>query len=233
MNVGLEIAGAQALDQGILTEAGGGISIFTRDSINVGTSRIFTLRGGDEILWSSQGDIAAGASSKTVQSAPPTRVIVDAQTADVKTDLAGLATGGGIGTLATVANVKKAQIFLIAPAGTVDAGDAGVKASGGITVAAQTVLNAANFSAGGASAGVPSAAPSVAAPSLGGLGSAASSTSAASGAANEATRQTRTQNQETEPAQSNISVQVQFGEGDAGSSAEEEEKKRKKSEAGQ
>jgi hypothetical protein len=225
LNVGLEIAGAQALDQGILTEAGGAISIFTKGSINVGTSRIFTLRGGDEILWSSEGDIAAGASSKTVQSAPPTRVIVDAQTADVKTDLAGLATGGGIGVLATVANVKPGNVALIAPAGTVDAGDAGIQASGNITVAARTVLNAANISAGGSSAGVPSAAPSVAPPSLGGLGSAASTTSAANNAANDATRQARTQPQETEAAQSNISVEVSFGDDPA---EMDDEKKRRK-----
>ncbi|MEY5011943.1 MAG: hypothetical protein RLZZ253_3082, partial [Verrucomicrobiota bacterium] len=227
LNVGLEIAGAQALDQGILTEAGGAISIFTKGSINVGTSRIFTLRGGDEILWSSEGDIAAGASSKTVQSAPPTRVIVDAQTAAVKTDLAGLATGGGIGVLATVANVKPGNVALIAPAGTVDAGDAGVRASGNITVAARTVLNAANISAGGASSGVPSGGPAVAPPSLGGLGAAASTTSAANTASSEATRQTRSQPQDTDAVQSNVSVEVSFGESDDRASTEEEQKRRK------
>src|ERR1700745_2143422 len=97
--------GTQPLHQGIPTQDGGNISIFTHGSVNVGTSRIFTLRGGNEIIWSSAGNIAAGASSKTVQSAPPTRVLVDPQSADVKTDLAGLATGGGIGVLATVAGV--------------------------------------------------------------------------------------------------------------------------------
>jgi hypothetical protein len=227
LNVGLEIAGAQALDQGILTEAGGAISIFTKGSINVGTSRIFTLRGGDEILWSSEGDIAAGASSKTVQSAPPTRVIVDAQTADVKTDLAGLATGGGIGVLATVANVKPGNVALIAPAGTVDAGDAGVRASGNITVAARTVLNAANISAGGASSGVSSGGPAVAPPSLGGLGAAASTTSAANTAASEATRQTRSQTQDSDTVQSNVSVEVSFGESEERTSTEDEQKRRK------
>ena len=49
--------------------------------------------------------------------APPTRVLVDPQSADVKTDLAGLATGGGIGVLESVAGVPPADIDLIAPDG--------------------------------------------------------------------------------------------------------------------
>ena len=88
--------------RGLSTDDGGNINIYTGGDVNVGTSRIFTLRGGNEIIWSTNGSIDAGASSKTVQSAPPTRVIVDPQSADVDTDLAGLATGGGIGVLAAV-----------------------------------------------------------------------------------------------------------------------------------
>ncbi len=42
--------------------AAASINIFTNDSVNLGISRIFTLRGGDIIIWSSAGDIAAGAS---------------------------------------------------------------------------------------------------------------------------------------------------------------------------
>ena len=99
VTVGFDIAGNQPLDQGILTEDGGNISIFAQGNVNVGTSRIFTLHGGNEIIWSTSGNIAAGNSSKTVQSAPPTRVLVDPQSASVQTDLAGLATGGGIGVL--------------------------------------------------------------------------------------------------------------------------------------
>jgi hypothetical protein len=102
LNVGLNVAGVQPIDQGILTEDGGNISIFANGSVNVGTSRIFTLNGGNEIIWSTNGNVDAGASSKTVQSAPPTRVLVDPQSGAVETDLAGLATGGGIGVLETV-----------------------------------------------------------------------------------------------------------------------------------
>ncbi len=160
--VGFNATGAQAQDQGILTESGGNISIFTDQSVTVGTSRIFTLRGGNEIIWSSKGDIAAGAASKTVQSAPPTRVVIDPQSADVQTDLAGLATGGGIGVLATVAGVKPGDVDLIAPAGTIDAGDAGIRVSGNLNIAANSVLNTSNIQVAGSSAGTP-AAPSVSA----------------------------------------------------------------------
>lgn len=157
VTVGLPVAGTQAVDQGILTVDGGNISIFAKNNVNVGTSRIFTLHGGNEILWSTVGNIAAGASSKTVQSAPPTRVLVDPQSGDVQTDLAGLATGGGIGVLQSVPGAPPGDVDLIAPSGTVDAGDAGIRASGNLNIAAQQVLNASNISVGGKSSGVPSA----------------------------------------------------------------------------
>ncbi|MEY5016604.1 MAG: hypothetical protein RIS92_2962, partial [Verrucomicrobiota bacterium] len=117
LTVGVELTGNSAQDQGVLTEAGGQISIFVNRNVNVGTSRIFTLRGGSEVIWASEGNIAAGASSKTVQAAPPTRVVIDTQTGSVKTDLAGLATGGGIGVLTSVAGIAPGDIDLIAPKG--------------------------------------------------------------------------------------------------------------------
>jgi len=174
----------QPPDQGILTERGGDINIFTDGSVTVGTSRIFTLRGGNEIIWSSTGDIAAGSAAKTVQSAPPTRVIIDAQTATVETDLSGLATGGGIGVLQTVAGVEAGDVDLIAPQGVVDAGDAGIRVSGNLNIAATQVLNASNIQVTGGSTGVPTA-PVVAGPNIGAIGAAASAAGAASANAGE------------------------------------------------
>jgi len=138
---------------GIITEAGGSINIFTDENVDIGVGRIFTLRGGDIIIWSSNGDIAAGTSSRTVQSAPPTRVVIDPQSASVQTDLAGLATGGGIGVLATVEGVEPGDVDLIAPTGTIDAGDAGIRVSGNINIAAVQVVNAGNIASGGSSTG--------------------------------------------------------------------------------
>ena len=200
--------GTSLTPPGIITESGGDISIFARDSIDIGIGRIFTLRGGNQIIWSSTGDIAAGSSSKTVQTAPPTRVLLDPQSADLQTDLAGLATGGGIGVLATVKGVAPGDVDLVAPAGVVDAGDAGIRVTGNLNIAATAVLNAGNIAAGGTTAGVP-VAPSVTAPNIGGLSSGASSSAAANAAAQSvagASRQQEAQTQEDAP--SIIQVQV-------------------------
>jgi hypothetical protein len=155
LTVGVEQSGGQAVDQGILTVDGGNISIFAHGDVSVGTSRIFTLFGGNEIIYSATGNIDAGASSKTVVSAPPTRVLVDPTSGSVETDLAGLATGGGIGVLASRKNAKPSDVDLIAPAGTIDAGDAGIRATGNLNISALRVLNADNITVGGKSSGVP------------------------------------------------------------------------------
>ena len=152
------MAGAQPVDQGILTADGGNISIYTQQDVTVGTSRIFTLRGGNIIIWSNAGNIAAGEAAKTVQSAPPTRVLIDPQSGDVQTDLAGLGTGGGIGVLAAVQGVAPGNVDLIAPRGFIDAGDAGIRSTGNLNLAAVQVLNASNIQ--------PAAPPQASPPSL-------------------------------------------------------------------
>ena len=166
----------QTPNQGILTGHGGDISIFANGDISLGTSRIFTLLGGNELIWSEIGNIAAGSGSKTVFSAPPTRVLINPQSADVQNDLAGLATGSGIGVLATLAGVAAGDVDLIAPVGTVDAGDAGIRASGNLNIAARIVLNASNIQVGGTSAGVP---PPPAPPNIAGLAAASSAAASA------------------------------------------------------
>ena len=211
LQVGIDLSGNQAVDQGILTEDGGNISIFTRDNVNVGTSRIFTLRGGNVMIWSSLGNIAAGASSKTVQSAPPTRVLVDPQSGEVKTDLAGLATGGGIGVLTSVAGVAPGNVDLIAPTGTIDAGDAGIRVSGNINLAAAQVLNVGNIQAQGVSAGVPALTVSL---NTSGM-NAANATAAATTGSSDSIGQARETSVTQESLPSLISVEVLgYGGGD-------------------
>lgn len=225
---GLQLAstviGETLAPPGIITESGGNISVFADQDVSIGIARIFTLRGGDINIWSTVGNIAAGSSSKTVQSAPPTRVLIDPQSANVATDLAGLATGGGIGVLATVAGVAPGNVDLIAPIGAVDAGDAGIRATGNLNIAAAVVLNAANISVGGTSAGTPAAA-AVASPSLSAVSGAASSAAAATSATNAAQQNNQQQTSSTGngDAPSIITVEV-LGYG--GGSGDDDERRR-------
>ncbi|HKM55858.1 MAG TPA: filamentous hemagglutinin family protein, partial [Isosphaeraceae bacterium] len=90
--------------------------------------------------------------------------------------------------------VAPGDVDLIAPAGTIDAGDAGIRASGNVSVAALHIVNATNIQASGTTSGVPV----VAAPNIGGLTTASSTTAASASAASDvATRQqSATQTQE-------------------------------------
>jgi hypothetical protein len=213
VTVGLDAPGDQAVDQGILTVDGGNISIFANQNVSVGTSRIFTLHGGNEIIWSTDGNIAAGASSKTVVSAPPTVVVVDPTSGDVEPDLAGYATGGGIGVLASVVGAPPGDVDLIAPSGIVDAGDAGIRASGNLNIAAVQVLNAANITVGGKSSGVPTAT-SV---NLGALGAASSAAGSTQQAASSTTPNHPPTSGQQDETPSIISVDVLgYGGGDEG-----------------
>jgi hypothetical protein len=216
------ILGNPQTPPGIVTEYGGNVSIFTDGDVSIGQSRIFTLRGGNVVIWSSSGDIAAGAASRTVATAPPTRVLIDPQSATVETDLAGLATGGGIGVLSTVAGVPPGDVDLIAPEGTVDAGDAGIRVSGNLNIAATQVLNADSISVQGTSSGVP-AAPAASAPNIAGMTSASSSTGATASSASQLANQSRQTAESDEPL-STITAEV-LGYG-GGEDDEDDEKKK-------
>lgn len=212
---------------GIVTESGGNISIFTDQSVNIGIGRIFTLKGGNVSIWSSKGDIAAGSSSRTVSAAPPTRVIIDPQSASVETDLAGLATGGGIGVLATVEGVAPGNVDLIAPTGIIDAGDAGIRVSGNINLAAVTVVNAGNISAGGSSAGAPVAA---SAPSVSTVTSASNSSAAAGSTVEKPGEEQKTAENEVANNETPSLYTVEVIGYGGGSAEEEEDEKNKKKE---
>jgi hypothetical protein len=140
-------------------------------------------------------------------------VLVDSQSANVQTDLAGLATGGGIGVLETVVGAPPSDVDLIAPKGTVDAGDAGIRASGNLSIAAVQVLNASNISVGGKSSGVPASSSS--GPSIASLTAASSASGAATGAANEVARNSQPQPSAPPDLPSIITVEViGYGGGD-------------------
>ena len=221
-----DIFGNPLTPPGVVTEFGGAISVFTDGDVSIGSARIFTLRGGDIIMWSSTGDIAAGNAARTVVTAPPTRVVIDTNSATVQTDLGGLATGGGIGVLASVVGVPVGNVDLIAPQGIVDAGDAGIRVTGNLNIAATAVLNASNIQAGGSSAGVP-ASPTVAAPSLGAVTQPQQQPSGGDAAQQAREQQQREATQQQVELPSLITVQVLgYGEGEIGPDEDEEKKKR-------
>ena len=60
-------------------------------------------------------------------------------------------TGAGIGTLAPIPEVPAGDVDLIAPLGTIDAGEAGIRVSGNVNIAALHVVNAANIQVQGES----------------------------------------------------------------------------------
>ncbi len=169
---------------GIVTVLNGAVNAMVHDDFLVNQSRVFTLGGGGITIWSSVGGIDAGKGSKTATLASPPVIKVDSQ-GNVTTELQGAASGSGIGVLLTNPGATPDLVDLIAPVGTVDAGDAGIRASGGVFIAANTLLNAGNISAPSVSVGG-GAAVTVSAPAAGG---GASSSAAASSAALQAAQQ--------------------------------------------
>ncbi|QWP75491.1 filamentous hemagglutinin family protein [Lysobacter sp. K5869] len=140
--------------QGVLTLDVGDIGIFTDRSVLLAQSRIFTQRGGDLTIWSSNGDINAGKGAKTSSDKPPVRYVCDVDQY-CRIDARGLVTGAGIATLQTATGGKAGDAVLVAPRGTIDAGDAGIRIGGNLIVAAQTIANADNIQVDGESLGIP------------------------------------------------------------------------------
>jgi hypothetical protein len=140
--------------EGVLTLNGGTIDAFTDGSFLVNQSRVFTEAGGDIVMWSSNGNLNAGQGPRSASSFPPVTVNTNPDGYSV-VDSAGSVSGAGIGAFQRAPTDPVSSVILIAPAGLVDAGDAGVRATGDVLVAAARVANADSFSAGGTISGVP------------------------------------------------------------------------------
>ncbi|HEY8336681.1 MAG TPA: filamentous hemagglutinin family protein [Tardiphaga sp.] len=141
---------------GLITLGNGDINIFARDSVTVNRSRILTFGGGDEVIWSTLGDIDAGRGAKTTRVPAAPEIVTDPNAVTKTLERADIS-GSGIGTIIGFSGVEPGDVSLIAPVGTVDAGDAGIRVSGNFNVAAMYVLNADNIKVGGDSKGVPKA----------------------------------------------------------------------------
>lgn len=140
---------------GIVALRGGDVNIMAYDDVIVNQSRIFAIGGGDLAIWSSEGDINAGKGAKTAVLAPPPRLVFDPASGGFSLELTGAATGSGIATLITEPGQEPGNIWLMAPHGTVDAGDAGIRVSGNLVLAAQEVRGVDNIEVEGQSFGVP------------------------------------------------------------------------------
>jgi filamentous hemagglutinin len=142
---------------GLLTLRGGEINTFSDGDVIVAQSRIFTELGGDIVMWSTNGDLNAGKGKKTSLVTSPPQFTLD-PFAHVTKAPSTPQTGAGIAALQGVPGIKQGDVDLFAPHGTVDAGDAGVRAHD-VHVGAQFVLNADNIQASGKAVGIPTAPP--------------------------------------------------------------------------
>jgi filamentous hemagglutinin family protein len=159
---------------GIVAQRDGSIRGFVSGDFLVNASRVFALDGGDIVIWSSKGDIDAGRGARSALAIPPPTTTFDAQ-GNVVIDFPAAISGSGIRAAVTTLGRKPGDVFLFAPAGVVDAGDAGIASAGNVTINATQVLGADNIQVGGVAVGVPVEG--------GGLGVGLSAASASSSAA--------------------------------------------------
>ncbi|CAI1675762.1 filamentous haemagglutinin family protein [Serratia entomophila] len=182
---------------GVITLGSGDIQMYALNSILLGQSRIMTTFGGAIQAWSAEGDINAGRGSKTSLVYTPPKREYDGW-GNVTLSPQVPSTGAGIATLNPIPEVPPGDIDLIAPLGTIDAGEAGIRFSGNLNIAALQVVNAANILGQGKATGIPM----TAAVNVGALTAA----SQAAGSAVQAVEQASRQAQRNQP--SLISVEV-------------------------
>ena len=189
VNAGLASAFAgskSASDLGIVTQGEGAINGLVNKDFMVNQSRVFALNGGDITLWSSNGNIDAGRGAKAALSVPPPQITFDAQ-GNLKVIFPPSVSGSGIRTAASSVD-KPGDVYLAAPKGIVDAGEAGIGGNN-ITIAATAVLGANNIQVSGSSSGVPSTNVSVPITPGGASAAATAATNTAEDAVNNDTNQ--------------------------------------------
>ncbi len=145
---------------GIIAQHEGKIEAFVRDDFAVNVSRVFTLAGGDIMLFASKGNIDAGRGAKSSLAAPLPIITYNEQ-GDVVVTFPPAVKGSGIRTFAS-GRGKAGDVYLFAPQGKIDAGDAGIGGKD-IVLGAPTIIGSSNIDIGGVSVGVPTASVSLAA----------------------------------------------------------------------
>ncbi len=138
-----------------MTVGGGDVNAFVNNDFTVNQSRVFTVQGGNILMWSSAGNIDAGNGSKTATSTPPPLLVVDPKTGEFSIDATGSIVGSGIRVLLGNPDVVPGSVGLFAPTGTINAGDAGIGSAGNIYLGALQVIGANNINFSGTGSGVP------------------------------------------------------------------------------
>lgn len=157
VNAGLSnpaVSKGKLANLGIVTAGGGDINAFLKGDFLVNQSRVFTLLGGDILIWSSDGSIDAGRGAKSASVTPPPVLTFDPKTGRFTLDTTASVTGSGIRTLQAAKDVAAGTVTLAAPHGVVNAADAGIGAAGNVLIAAAVVKGGDNISSGGTTSGV-------------------------------------------------------------------------------
>jgi filamentous hemagglutinin family protein len=143
------------------------INLLVRDDVAVNQSRVFSVDLGDVLMWSSSGNLDAGRGAKTVTGAPAPTYYLDGQ-GKVQVDLSSAFSGSGIAVLNA-----DSTLYLFAPRGEINTGDAGIQSAGAAFIDAVRVVGP-SLQVAGPAVGLP-APPAVAnaAASLGNLGQSA------------------------------------------------------------
>ncbi len=171
---------------GLQTQKAGGIFSMSYGDVMVGQAAVHTLGGGDIGMWSTTGNIDAGKGAKTRKNTvkPAFRTDMNGRTVFSP---GSISTGAGIATLKALAGATPGNVWLATPQGFVDAGDAGIRVSGNLLIAATAVLNATNIQVQGTAVGVPT----VAAPNIQALTSASNVAAASTKSIDQPGRETR------------------------------------------
>jgi filamentous hemagglutinin family protein len=130
-------------DLGIVTARGGNLDIQVGNDLLVNSTRVFALQG-DLLVWSSHGNIDAGKGAKTVTSVPDPITRIDPNTGNTIIEFPPAVSGSGL---------QGENAALFAPRGAVNAGDAGIRTSGDLTIGAVEVVGADNIDVGGVEIG--------------------------------------------------------------------------------
>jgi hypothetical protein len=200
---------------GIFTLDGGDVDIALGSNAAVNRSRVLTAGGGGITMFSALGNIDAGRGSRTAATAPPPLVRVD-ENGNVVVELQGVVEGSGIGVLVTKPGVPASDVDLFAPKGFIDAGEAGIRSAGNLTLFATEIRNSVNISVGGSATGVPTA---TVAPNLS-LAAAGNTTAAAAASADQAAATDRDKrDEENRQARSRLVVIEFLGFGEDGEEA--------------